>query len=566
MLALFKRRNRKVQGLAQIDANAIPVLTAPALIDLLNLHNRLRQIKRLTAASDQHYEHYYHTAISAYLEAAQLQPASISDHHAGLGGLAVHTLEVVENALRRRKAFLLPQHADPELIRAEEQIWTYAVFAGALLHDAGKMVTLTRLDIGEIEEWSPHAPSLASLGVRQYRIRYVRAPYALQQTVNNTLFHLLPPTGRQWLSQNDRVMTQLTAYWFGNLYEMGVLGDIVRRADAESVAANRKAGGERDRLPHAPTIPLVERLMRALRQLIDDGEIKFNRSGGAGWVTKDGYCYLVCGVIASKVAERLRQEGSADIPTDNTRLFDIWQDHMYIQPTPAGQAVWHVRVVGDQYTHVLSMLKFESCRILHPSRQVAPFTGELVLCDTPASDTPPETTPAPVETSSPQVPEQVASPPDTDTPATPTKQPRKTKPQKLKGNSGEALHFLGWVQQGLNSGEMKVNAVDAKVHIIKEGVVLLSPAIFKSYLTHFGLCHASDTDAHYRKLQVRVQKLKKHLYTDTGKNVHRLKAVGENRESTLFGWVFPTNIFYDSDAVPEINKHIQLVTRITPKA
>ncbi|MEE9493601.1 MAG: MobH family relaxase [Gammaproteobacteria bacterium] len=588
----------QILALGDIDTDAIPVLNARELVQLLGLDNRLRQIKRLASASDQHFSQLFLSAIDRYLEAAQLQPASMSDHHAGLGGLAIHTLEVVENAMRRRKGYLLPQHADPSQIRAEEQIWTFAIFAAALLHDAGKMLSLTRLDIDADLDWTPHGPSLSDLNIEHYKIRFVRAPYSLQQTVNNTLFHLLPAEGRGWLAQNDMAMAQLTAYLFGNVYEMGVLGEIVRQADGESVAANRKSGGERERLSHAPTIPLVERLMRVLRQLIDEGDIQFNRSGAAGWIDNEGYCYLVCGVVATKVAERLRLEGSTDIPGDNTRLFDIWQDHAYIEPDPSGRAIWHMRVKGEGFEHKLTMLKFDSYKVLHPSRRLKPFSGELLPCSAQDTETQPEdlATNSSACDSSPgkSTAEHAAAMTDinnnlsdamsasdasstdagqrmpneavdsvTATAAADVENVTKNANVarvKVSGKPGEGQHFLNWVRASLASGEQKINTTESRIHVIKEGVVLISPALFKDYLRIFRLCKPAEEDEHYRKMQVKVQKLKQHLLDHRDKNVHVFKVVGENRTSKVFGWLFPVPLFFEDS--PAINPHLSLTNGV----
>ncbi|HFD80622.1 MAG TPA: hypothetical protein ENK05_09570 [Gammaproteobacteria bacterium] len=568
------------------DPARLPVLGPDALIDLLGQHNRLRSIRRLAAAGEGGFNQLYQPAIDRFIESAQLAPASIADHHAGYGGLVVHTLEVIEHALRARKEQLLPQNADSQLIRDEEHIWTYAVFAGALLHDAGKLLTLTRLSLPDGTHWTPQAPRLADLGATHYAIEFVRAPYALQHRLNATLFHLLPATGRDWLAQNMTVMTQLTAWLFGDPYEWGVIGDIVRGADGASVAANRAAGGERQRLPNAPAVPMVERMTRALRQLIHDDALKFNRSGAAGWV-EGAYTYLVCGVIANKVAERLREEGSTDVPTDNTRLFDIWQDHGYVVATPQGRAIWTMQVIGDGYCHKLSMLKFETRRLFHPSRRPAAFAGRIERCEEADAVSMGEVTaPTPVEdpvTDSGQAVEQSAEPP----PPAPESDPADTAPTPAEAPAAGAAptptgrrvvsdaslglerpelgqHFLSWVRAGLADRGLAVNKVTAMVHTLPEGVVLLSPAIFMAYLKHHGLA-ADDEDTlkkQYKRVQSRLQKLDLHRRTDKRVNVHTVLAQGPNKESKLYGWLFPPSVLYGDQPPPPPNRHLKLLSGV----
>jgi len=289
MLRLF--RKPQPLALSDIDPSRIPRLTADELIRLLGQENRIRTIRRLAGLSPKDYEVYYTPAISRFLNMAQLRPASAADHHAGLGGLATHTLAVTESAMRGRKSAQLPQNADPIQIAAEEHIWTYAMFAAGLLHDAGKMITLTQLV--NVANSPDH-----------YRIQFLSLPYQMQTHVNTTLFYLLPEAGRSWLQQYPEILSQLVSYLSGDHYGWGMIGDITQRADGESVAQDRKTGGERKRLPHAPSTPMVERMMRALRKMIYDGDLKFNRNGGAGWV--DGRnTYVVCGVAATKVKNAL---------------------------------------------------------------------------------------------------------------------------------------------------------------------------------------------------------------------------------------------------------------------
>ncbi len=586
------RRPRRIQAprdLSDLDPDRLPILRASELLDILRQHNRFRFIRRLVSIEPAGFESLYQPALERFIESAQLQPASAVDHHCGLGGLVVHTLEVIETALRRRKGASLPLNAgsDPGRILKEEQIWTYAVFAGALLHDAGKMLTLTRLYLDGRRPWTPHGPEILETGADSYRIEFIQTPYQLQTRVNNSLFHILPAAGRDFLAQNSEVMTQLTAWLYGDSYEWGAIGDLVRQADGESVAENRRSGGERDRLPNAPTAPLVERMMRALRQCIYDGELKFNRSGAAGWVEGE-YTYMVCAVAASRVIERLRQEGSTDIPSDNVRLFDIWQDHGYVIPTEDGRAVWNITVKGADYQHDLSMLKFETSRLFHPSRRPERFTGSLTLRDGPA-ETPapaPEITPAGTEYE--ELPQTAAEPAQpeaapgetgdsartsrTDTnESDKTREPGKKSEETSKSSPSlddpeTGAHFLAWLRAGLRDNGLKVNRKDAMVHIVPEGVLLITPAIFKAYLQHYGKASTDqeELDKQFRRVQARVQKLRLHRRTMRKQNIFKYKIEGPNFSSSIRGWLFPASTLYGELTPPEPNELLEIVSELDP--
>ncbi|HHI94879.1 MAG TPA: hypothetical protein ENK04_15470 [Gammaproteobacteria bacterium] len=119
-------------------------------LDLLGKHSRhIREIQQLAGIPQPHWRTFYLDALLSYANYVQLLPASEAHHHAGRGGLLVHGLEVALHALRLRRAHLLPQGADTEEIVAKREVWTYAVFSAALLHDIGKPLMdqdITRYD------------------------------------------------------------------------------------------------------------------------------------------------------------------------------------------------------------------------------------------------------------------------------------------------------------------------------------------------------------------------------------------------------------------------------------
>ena len=50
-----------------------------------------------------------------------------------------------------------------------------------------------------------------------------------------------------------------------------------------------------------------------------------------------------------------------------------------------------------------------------------------------------------------------------------------------EGAPEAALRFMGWVQQGLASGELRFNESGALVHFVPEGMLLVSPRIFREF-------------------------------------------------------------------------------------
>ncbi len=610
--------------LEQLDESKLPILTSVQLLTLLNQNNRIKSIKQLSGVGAEHYESLYKPMLDCFIECCQLVPASASHHHAGLGGLIIHTLEVIERALKIRKKHELPQNSEPELIAAEEHIWTYAVFIGAILHEAAKLITNYKLELNNEVNWNAYGKRLHKTGAVSYSIAFVNAPYGLHAKLGATFFHMIPNHGRQWIGQNNVLMGQLSSFLQNDHFESGVVGDIVRESDGYSVAQNLKTGGDRNRLVNAPSVPLVDKLMTALRQLLENQEIKVNSSGGsAGWVEGE-YTYLVCAVIAEKVISYLRISGSTDVPADNSRIFDILQEHGFVIPNTIGKAIWSVSVVGPKINnrpsygpYHLTMLKFETNRLFHPSHRPQPFGGTISVNDTETTKQKKKTEAENnctsiaetdlaeniTETDSKSVTETNTPKHDIETiyeyksettnltldsdpeedPFAPTKKEdcannsskagnnndpgTNSKNETSDDNTGTApkglmdpnigKHFLVWVQDSIKRRKLMVNKPKAKVHVVKEGVLLITPLIFKEYIESFDLIEESvDIMDGVKRIQNRLQKLKCHIKAANSMNIHVYKVVGINRESKITGWLFPTDVIYKEIDPPKANSYL----------
>ncbi|MBT4862018.1 MAG: hypothetical protein HON46_14575, partial [Gammaproteobacteria bacterium] len=334
----------KKKTVFDLNQKKLPIFAGHELIELLGLGNKIKSIERITSVGTEYFNELYRPAIELFIESVQLAPASTAHHHSGPGGLATHTIDVIERALRQRKSFELPLNADSEIIFQQEHFWTYSIFIGALLHDIGKMITSTLIVLDNGKIWNPHQSSLLNSGANSYQIRFDQNPYKYHTQLANSFFHLIPEKGRGWLAQYPDIFSELCAWLYGDYYEFGMIGKIIRFADGQSVAANLKIGGEQTRFINAPEIPLIEKMMTALRELLQTGALKINGAeGSSGWCM-GSFTYLVCGTVADKVRSYLLKLGSTDIPGDNTRLFDTWQEHGYAISNQSDAAIWLIKI------------------------------------------------------------------------------------------------------------------------------------------------------------------------------------------------------------------------------
>ncbi|WP_050798789.1 MobH family relaxase [endosymbiont of Riftia pachyptila] len=542
LLSLWSRRRHldpPVEG-------ALPVLDAGTL--LRPHRSQLAAIRQLVGVPRAHWKAFYATVFEAYAGFVQQLPASEAHHHAGPGGMLVHGLEVVREALKLRRGRLLPPGATAEELAARQDLWTYATATGALLHDLGKPVTDQRVRLydrqgRELGPWDPWAGPLPAVA-GWYRVEFVRERrYRFHERVPPLLVRfILPQRGLSWLASDPEVFAAWLATLSGGTDQAGVLGELVHRADGLSVASDLAGvparmpsarrtkspgaildSGAQRRWPHwgvgqdARRKPLVARLLTGLRYLLDQGTLPLNRPGAAGWRLNDDL-WLVSKRVLDALREHLGQEGQEGVPTRNDRLMDELQQHGLLTPN-GDRAVWTVQVTTGDWSQQLTVLRFP-VQTLWPDPDARPpvFDGSVVPVgenrdDTTSED--PKATPGPEP-----------SPSDADDASETTVEESPSEPRKTEAPEEDdpGHRFLHWLKEGLASGALLINAVNARVHVVPEGLLLVSPGIFKDF----------DRE-NWTPVQKRFQKLKLHKRTPQATNIWSYQVKGDRKQSRING-------------------------------
>lgn len=533
---------------------------------------RVQAIEDLTRVTPAHFETLYHKALRNYAGYVQQLPASEAHHHAGLGGLLDHGLEAAGIALKLRRGHLLPPGAPTEVIDAQADLWSYACFTATLLHDIGKpavdqVVTLFDEHGRELGPWDPWAGPMQA---DAYEARFLpNRNYRLHQRAAPLLARLIVPLeGFRWLTSEREVLSAWLAVISGMPEAVGPLGGIVEEADRLSTAADL-TGGIARQTPTARVRPLHERLITGLRFLIDRGELPLNRPGAAGWLVGDEL-WLVVKTALDALRAHLLQEGQGGIPFDNRRLMDELQQRGVVTPNRE-RAVWLARITLGGWQQDLTLLRFPAAR-LWPDPAVRPDTCHgtiepLAGTDVAAApETPPaafqssmderpsRAAPAPLSVGPPEPPEPAVGSPDPPAavgrgPLTPAAVPEagaSTEPIDL----GQA--FLAWLKQGIVSGDLAINTVNARVHRVREGMLIVSPGIFRDY--------ANAAQAPWANVQKRFQKLRLHRKTPEGFNIWTYTVVGERRTRELKGLLVedPEKALKPGVTLPPPNPHVVL--------
>ena len=633
----------------------LPVLPATDLYREVRADPLLFRIRQALGFAPENYARDVQPLLDSVAEFVQLLPASESHHHANPGGLLTHVLEVAAVALLRSEEAKLPIGRPTEEQLKFAARWRYAIVVAALLHDIGKPiadveVTMRRPN-GSFGPWNGLGGRLADVS-DCYRIQFpLRHDYGAHQRLPVMLLKtMVPPSTMRWLADDVELVNTLIAYLSGES-DGGPIGQLVKTADGKSVADNLLQG-DRTRFATARQVPLIERMMAALRRMLAEGELPLNREGAPGFC--DGTdAWFVAGTLADKVrtyldTNEVREDGAAALPTDNSRLFDTWLDYGAVRINDAGGAIWKAMVTldkgeGRSWSQTFTMLRFPLDKI-YAAQDSWPqaLNGKIELTPANAPVTAPPavqktadvatTDPAPQEptgsqpqTSSAPASVQVsAEPADMDfglTPisldetdpspapatsvpspeiatleeefldntdmATPTMLPdpvqvapagpviptaptapvapaqpgipKNSVSDEMKQPDPDIERLMGWIQQGINKGDMAYNRASATVHFVKEGMFLISPKIFRDFLQASGV--VSEGDASPSK---RLQKLlQKSGYVAKAKpnsflHTYRITNAKNPDRSLVTGYLVPNPSDFFAP-VPEANVHLESI-------
>jgi hypothetical protein len=507
-------------------------------------------------------------------------PASEAHHHARPFGLLDHSLEVAILALRLRRGILLPEGASAEVLAEHQDRWTYAVLAAALIHDLGKpaidqIVTLFMRGRSTREIWNPWAGPMTKISADSYQAVYRKDRRHRLHDRAKPMFvpWWVPPHSVQWMAADMNLLAEWIAVLHGE--SSGPLAGIVNQADSASVARDLQGttavplAESASNSPPPTTLlrrdsgprPLHERLMMALRHLIQEGELPLNRVGAAGWLTSDGLW-----MVSKRTADALRQHlaglGVGGIPSSNDRIFDVLQEHGILIPCQ-DRAIWRASVAQGEWRHTLTLLRFNITAVWpEPSHRPEEFTGS-VTWEAEADAT--------QELSQPQDPSEptfehaegsLTQPIPEEPHAERQNQFTQDAPQVLPAlhshrEQGPALEhqFLNWIREGVASGKLEINTKNARIHNIAEGLILVSPGIFQDFAAQ------CETPVEWKHVQTRVRKLALHSKTATGENFHTFLAEGQRKSGVLKGMLFPDpQVVLPDCGKVSFNPHIKLVT------
>ena len=175
-----------------------------------------------------------------------------------------------------------------------------------------------------------------------------------------------------WLSQTPEIWSSLLYILAGHFEHAGVLGDIVTKADQSSVA--QELGGDPIKVMAAPKHVLQRKLLDGLRYLVKE-ELKLNNAGPA-----DEGLWLVSKTVADKLRAHLLSQGISGIPSKNSVIFDVLQEHGVLLTTHNDKAIWNTTVKSESgWGNHFTFLKVAPLLIWESDDKPEIFAGTITI-------------------------------------------------------------------------------------------------------------------------------------------------------------------------------------------
>ncbi|MBK5517945.1 MobH family relaxase [Pseudomonas sp. TH10] len=571
MLSLFSRKRQKPSPPLTVNVaeGYLPIESAHSLLAAEHRRQLLDRIWQYTALSHAQFIQLYLNPIHRYAEQVQQLPASETHHHAYLGGMLDHGLELVACSLKLRQSYLLPTGAAPEDQAAQTDAWSAGIAYGALLHDIGKIAVDLLVERQDGRVWHPWQGALD----QPYRFRYLKGrDYHLHGAAAGLLYtQILDRLILDWLSGFPSLWASLLYVLAGQYERAGVLGEVVIQADRVSTAQN--IGGNPSKALQAPIRSLQHHLISGLRHLVQH-ELKLNQPGAAGWLTQDAL-WLVSKTVTDKLRAYLLSQAIEGIPSSNIAVFDELQSHGLVESTIEGKAIWTALVAQGNWQQSFTFLRLQPALIWGNEDRPEPFSGTVSVA---ADDHPTETTASPaasetVNTGSRQSPSQPdpmamedADYLDTLLDMFELKESEVSNASSAgtleisnpsSDNPGQA--FLNWVKEGILSHKLIINDSKAKIHTVCGSVFLVTPGLFQRYAQEFpGISQGTDQEIEeWRWVQKHFEKLKVHKKRENGLNIWTCQIQGPRKRAKLKGYLLgKTELLFGT--VPPDNPFLML--------
>ncbi|OBU21836.1 MobH family relaxase [Photobacterium aquimaris] len=343
-MGLFKKKNSSNAVQLEVSKSKVGKIINPKSADdkgfftacspeqLLNIHQHvISVIDSNTRLSQMHFDMYYRKTIANYAALVQAFPASEYHHHSYPTGLIEHSLDVARAAVVYARKFLFTETGVESEMEEFLDVFMFACFTAALLHDAGKVVTDLDVvyfnDKNQICAWLPFGESQLKEGTR-YKWRYnsVRNKLAHESAAPTLVQTIVPFEGIYWIrSRTPRLWQEWLHTIAGRNQFGGDIGKVIEYCDSYSVQKSMSGKSSKDGQNTNTRHTLSERFVIAFRQLIESGALPLNRKGAGAWL-KDGFIYFVSQRAVEAAIPLVKNAGGTGIPNKDVTIFSLLCD------------------------------------------------------------------------------------------------------------------------------------------------------------------------------------------------------------------------------------------------
>lgn len=450
-----------------------------------------------------------------------------------------------------------------------------------------------------------------------YRIVFEKTPYEYHHKVALTHFEILPRMARSWLFSAPQVVSEVCAYLWGDRFESGIIGEIAEFADGESTARNLLIPADHRFSNAIPAIDRYLKMIRrwiaenAIRINVNGGMGWVDQKGHLYLVCRSLADKMIqeCDSQGLKnlpqdpvrIYDILQEHGYALPTQDGKAIWNInittptfshkltclkFEARKFSTPTKLLVPLEGEITIGAQEPRRDPLLPNTSPHVPDPIHEAESLPSTEVNAQQLAE----ETTTASAEenqflcetnvlNSADEYQDSILDP---DTPigssqdynnralinsnetaenapqesvekvVAPVPNIQAEKPLDWEaGDTGD--RFLQWLKKGLIEKTILINNVNAEVHIVEEGVFLLAPAIFKTFLNRHGL----NGESLHKNMSKRFARLRVNIRTND-MNVQPYWVFSNNRATKIQGWLLPFSVIYENDyPIPKPNKFIR---------
>ncbi len=118
-----------------------------------------------------------------------------------------------------------------------------------------------------------------------------------------------------------------------------------------------------------------------------------------------------------------------------------------------------------------------------------------------------------------------------------------------KDKEAPAAKFMEWLRTGIGQGRIPYNEKNARVHVVPEGVLLVTPNIFKDFTDECG-------GGRWDTVQKLFIKRKEHVRTATGENIHQYTLGVGSLQTVLSGFLLQNSSLVFGAFPPTANPRI----------